>query len=143
MPATAIGNNVLNIFTDGSCRGNPGPMGIGIVVIHAFNNVQEISKFIGMGTNNIAELTAIKTALEMNANDQRPIHLYTDSEYSINVLTRFKSKKNVNLINEIKRLLIQYKPGVVLHHVRGHESNVYNNLADKLATQASVNRESI
>ena len=52
----------IYIFTDGACKGNPGDMGIGIVIIPDINDsskIIQIQKYIGKGTNNIAELTHI------------------------------------------------------------------------------------
>ena len=103
-----MSNNTI-VYTDGSCRGNPGPMGIGVVIIPDINNtdsVVKVGKYIGHGTNNIAELTAIKIGIETAIQYNKPILLYTDSLYSVNVVTgRYKSKVNVQLINEIKDLI--------------------------------------
>ena len=51
-------------FTDGACRGNPGPAGSGVYIIHPDQTGVRISKNLGKATNNVAELTAIKIALE-------------------------------------------------------------------------------
>lgn len=133
-----MSNNTI-VYTDGSCRGNPGPMGIGVVIIPDINNtdsIVKIGKYIGHGTNNIAELTAIKIGIETAIQYNKPILLYTDSLYSVNVVTgRYKSKVNVQLINEIKDLIKKYR--VQIGHVKGHDKNVFNNMADSLATQYS------
>src|SRR5262245_14197759 len=50
--------NALFVYTDGACTGNPGPMGIGVVVMDGKER-RELSEYLGIGTNNIAELTAI------------------------------------------------------------------------------------
>jgi len=56
------------IHTDGGARGNPGPAGIGIVIENAVgekhNVVHSYGKHIGTATNNVAEYTAVKDALE-------------------------------------------------------------------------------
>ena len=78
-----MSNNTI-VYTDGSCRGNPGPMGIGVVIIPDINNTNSIvkmGKYIGHGTNNIAELTAIKIGIETAIQYNKPILLYTDSLY--------------------------------------------------------------
>ena len=55
---------------------------------HYFNDqVRELSEFIGNATNNIAELTAVLRAVELGLELGRPLRLYTDSQYSIGVLT--------------------------------------------------------
>ena len=53
------------VFTDGSCRGNPGPAGIGLVLKMPDGTMESKSRFLGEATNNIAELTAIGDAIEM------------------------------------------------------------------------------
>src|SRR5262245_42651324 len=52
------------VYTDGACSGNPGPMGIGVVVLD-HGNRREVSEFLGEGTNNVAELTAVERALDL------------------------------------------------------------------------------
>src|SRR5690349_17219289 len=51
LPADAV-----IVYTDGACTGNPGPMGIGVVISDGKER-REISEYLGVGTNNIAELT--------------------------------------------------------------------------------------
>ena len=55
---------MLVIFTDGASFGNPGPMGIGIVIYKDGVRIEELSEYIGDGTNNIAEYSAVIKALE-------------------------------------------------------------------------------
>jgi len=55
----------VTVFTDGGARGNPGPAGIGVQILDEKNEVlDELSEYIGEATNNVAEYTAIKRALE-------------------------------------------------------------------------------
>jgi ribonuclease HI len=55
----------ITVFTDGGARGNPGPSGIGAQFLDEKNVVMtELSEYIGEATNNIAEYTAVKRALE-------------------------------------------------------------------------------
>ncbi|MDO9264821.1 MAG: RNase H family protein, partial [Desulfosalsimonadaceae bacterium] len=54
--------NAIIIYTDGASSGNPGPSGIGVVMEYG-GHEREISNYIGIATNNIAELTAVQTAL--------------------------------------------------------------------------------
>lgn len=135
-----MANNVpLQVFTDGACKGNPGSMGAGIVIVDPSKELQTISlsQFLGKGTNNIAELTAIKIGLELSSVYDRPIQLFTDSKYSINVLTRFNAVKNKELIQQIKTMIHNHKYGVTLNYVKGHHINPYNNQADRLASSAA------
>ena len=103
----------LELWTDGACSGNPGPMGIGVVAIDGAKR-REVSEYLGVGTNNIAELTAIERALDTadtaTDNDRhRRMRIYTDSAYSIGVLSKgWKAKANQELVARIKRRLAAY-----------------------------------
>jgi ribonuclease HI len=55
-------DNAIVAYTDGACSGNPGPAGVGVVLIDGKER-RELSEYLGTGTNNIAELTAIELAL--------------------------------------------------------------------------------
>ena len=130
------------IFTDGSCRAN-GNGGVGIVWLKNNEKVLEYSKGFKEVTNNIMELKAIYFALRSIKQKIDSLEIITDSEYCIGVLTnpKWNPKKNVELINKIgEQIRITQelvKTPIVWTHVRGHQSNEYNNRADRLATQAS------
>ncbi|HID72643.1 TPA: reverse transcriptase-like protein, partial [Candidatus Micrarchaeota archaeon] len=55
---------VMVAYTDGASSGNPGPMGLGVVLYKNDFRVEELSEYLGVGTNNMAEYTAIIRALE-------------------------------------------------------------------------------
>ena len=57
--------NAVVCFTDGSCRGNPGPSGVGVYIQYPDGSSQKHSKFLGKATNNIAELTALGDAIDI------------------------------------------------------------------------------
>ena len=59
---TAVPEGAIVAYADGACSGNPGPCGAGIVLIDGRSR-RELSAFLGEGTNNIAELTAIELAI--------------------------------------------------------------------------------
>src|SRR4029079_19754437 len=72
----------VEVWTDGACSGNPGPMGIGVVVIDGPKR-RELGEYLGSGTNNIAELVAIERgivlAAELTGGDtKRPLRVYSD-----------------------------------------------------------------
>jgi ribonuclease HI len=123
------------VYADGACSGNPGPAGLGVVVI-AKDGVRELSEYIGQGTNNIAELTAILRALELVDEPSRAVRVYTDSSYAIGLLSKgWKAKKNVELVAEIRRVLAKLDD-VVFVHVPGHAGVFWNEHADVLAVNA-------
>jgi ribonuclease HI len=142
-PIKPAGPATIVIHTDGACSGNPGPAGIGVFFERPDGEILEHSEFIGEGTNNIAELTAILRALEMLKPEEQSAHvlLYTDSAWSLGVLVGgWKAKANLELITAIKERMVG-TPDVELLKVRGHVGNSGNEEADALATMA-VRRES-
>ena len=140
-PTRAVSEATIVIHTDGACSGNPGPAGIGVHIARE-GEIVELSEFIGEGTNNVAELTAILRALELLRDDERDTHviLYTDSGWSLGVLVGgWKAKANLALIGKIKEKMALF-PHLELLKVRGHAGQDGNEEADYLATMA-VRRE--
>jgi ribonuclease HI len=72
----------LKFFTDGGSRGNPGPSASGIVIFTMDDHVlEQFGQYLGIGTNNVAEWTAVKLALEaISKYRPRRVHAYMDSE---------------------------------------------------------------
>ena len=123
------------IFTDGASSGNPGPSGIG-VVLRWGKHQKEISEFIGMATNNIAELKAIETGLNAVKNVDLPVKLYTDSNYAYGILALgWKEKKNKDIVASIKKIMSKFKD-LTFIKVKGHAGDEGNERADFLATDA-------
>ena len=130
-----IPDNCIKIYTDGASSGNPGPSGIGILLIYEEKR-KEISKYIGQATNNIAELTAIKVALEELKRHDLPVRIFSDSSYSIGLLTKgWKPQKNRELVSDI-RVLIKKFSDLCFIKVKGHSGIKENEVADFLATSA-------
>ena len=129
------GGERIEIYTDGASSGNPGPSGIGVVLRYGAHT-REISRYIGEATNNIAELEAIRTALDAIKNRDLPIRLYTDSKYAQGVLTQgWKAKKNRRLIASIRDLMTRFRD-IRLVKVPGHAGLEGNERADHLAVRA-------
>jgi ribonuclease HI len=128
------------VFTDGACSGNPGPGGYG-VVLRAGGTERTISGWLGDDcTNNIAELTAILRALEAIRDPSRPVHLYSDSAYALGLLTQnWKAKANTELVMTLRRRAREF-PRLKLIKIEGHAGHEGNELADRLARAAIVNR---
>jgi ribonuclease HI len=111
--------NAFHVWTDGGCVPNPGPAGIGVVILDGKQR-QEISEFLGMGTNNIAELTAIVRGLESLPDRTRPVVVYSDSAYAIGLLTQnWKPKANVELVAHLRKLIREF-PEVRFVKVAAH-----------------------
>ena len=127
-------------YADGACSGNPGPCGLGVVVIDGETR-RELSEYLGTGTNNIAELTAILRVLELvSAGEARVVTVFTDSSYAIGVLQKgWKAKANQELIAEVKKALKRVA-AVELRYVPGHSGVELNERADVLATDSVKRR---
>jgi ribonuclease HI len=139
LPAAPADPASVIAYTDGACSGNPGPAGLGVVVVD--NGVTtELSEYLGLTTNNVAELTAIARALDQVTARERPIQIHTDSQYAIGVLSKgWKAKANGELIANI-RAELAHRPRVRLVYVPGHAGVPLNERADELARLAVMNR---
>jgi ribonuclease HI len=127
----------VEIWTDGACSGNPGPMGIGVVVLDGETR-REVGEYLGSGTNNIAELVAIERGLEVaveltGGDPARPLRVYSDSSYAIGLLDKaWKAKANQELVARIRKALTSY-PKVTFVKVAGHAGVPENERCDELA----------
>lgn len=138
---------IVEIFTDGSCEGNPGPGGWA-ALIRLHGKEQELSGSERESTNNRMELTAALKALR-SLKQNSHVRLYTDSQYLRRGITEWlpgwekrgwKRKggelANVDLwqalANEIRRHKIEW------HWVRGHVGHVENDRVDRLARKAML-----
>jgi ribonuclease HI len=125
-------------YADGACKGNPGPAGLGVVLMDAEGR-HELSEYLGDATNNIAELTAILRAVERSV-PGRPLRIFTDSTYSIGVLQKnWKAKANVELVAAVRAAMKRHGQ-VMLFHVRGHAGIPLNERVDELAVEAVTTR---
>ena len=129
--------DAIHVWTDGACTGNPGPAGLGVVIIDGKTKTRrELSEYLGEGTNNIAELTAILRGLEEVTDRDRCVVIYTDSSYSIGILSKnWKAKANVELIGEIRALAKEFAD-LRFVKVAGHSGIPLNERTDELARQA-------
>lgn len=138
---SATPDGAIVVYADGACSGNPGPAGIGIVLIDGKRR-RELSHYLGHATNNIAELTAIQLAAEAIEDVSRPVRMFTDSQYSIGVLQKgWKAKANVELVAGTRKQLARLED-VELRYVPGHAGVPLNERADTLAVQAVSDRAS-
>jgi ribonuclease HI len=130
----------IQIYADGASSGNPGPSGIGVLLRYQ-EHEKEISRSIGLGTNNIAELEAIRTGLLEVKNPDLPVRVYTDSGYAYGLLTLgWKAKKNTELVSDIRILMKRFK-NLTFIKVKGHSGMEGNERADKLATSAILQKK--
>jgi len=133
---TPIDPDSIIAYTDGACSGNPGPMGVGVVLLDPrTKDRRERSEYLGDGTNNIAELVAIKRAIEL-APEGRGLVVHSDSSYALGLLALgWKAKANQALVAEV-RAIAEKRPGLHLVKVAGHAGVPENERADELARNA-------
>ena len=139
-------DKIVHIFTDGACKGNPGPGGWGAVLKYG-DSSKEINGFSQNTTNNIMELTAVIKALQLLKEDCHVI-ITTDSNYVKDGITQWinnwksngwktsnkKSVKNQGLWKELDKLSSKHQ--LEWKWVRGHSGNPGNERADELANEA-------
>jgi ribonuclease HI len=139
-PAPGSVAGAIEIWTDGACSGNPGPMGIGVVVIDGGVR-REHGEYLGSGTNNIAELVAIERGIAIavdltNGDRQRPLRVYSDSSYAIGLLEKgWKAKANQELVARIRKAVAAC-PRIAFVKVAGHAGVPENERCDELARVA-------
>jgi ribonuclease HI len=136
------------IFTDGSCKGNPGPGGWAALIKNLDTGGEEILRGgKSKTTNNIMELTAVIRALsEFSGNTEDPpkIKIYSDSTYVVKgvtewlpgwVKTKFVGKKNVDLWKQY--LTVSDGLDVSFQWVKAHNGHSENELVDSIACTES------
>ena len=137
---------LIEIYTDGSSRGNPGPGGYGSVLSYN-GNEKEISEGFRKTTNNRMELLAVIVALESLKTTKIPVKIYSDSKYVIDAITKgwlktwiqknFKGKKNKDLWLRYDKISMKFQ--ITFEWVKGHAGNIKNERCDVLAVEASKN----
>lgn len=103
---------ILKVFTDGGAKGNPGPAAIGIVFYKNEAQVFKHREDIGVATNNVAEYTALTTAMSKlkdqmsTLNDIDKIEFYSDSQLLINQIKGLYKVKNARIREFILQIRI-------------------------------------
>ena len=140
----------IDIYTDGSSLGNPGPGGYGVVVVSNKEVIQELGGYEKNTTNNRMELTAVIEALEYINKNLHDVHvsIYADSAYVLGGVTtwvanwekngwRTANKKEV-LNQDLWRALItlvrESKSKISWQKIKGHAGHEWNERADEIAT---------
>lgn len=150
---TSSGLPFVQLFTDGACRGNPGPGGWGCILRHpASGTEKELSGGNPLTTNNQMELQAVISGLEA-LKSRSEVEVVTDSKYVADGCASWmagwkrngwrrregnswKPVKNVELWQRLDELLAQHS--VRLVHVRGHMGHPENERCDELAVAAAL-----
>jgi ribonuclease HI len=136
---------MVEIYTDGAARGNPGPGGYGVVLL-ANGHRKELAKGFRLTTNNRMELMAVIAGLEALKKQDLNITIYSDSKYVVesvekgwvfqwNMKPDFAKKKNRDLWKKFLKLYEYQQISFVW--VKGHSTTKENNRCDELATAAA------
>jgi ribonuclease HI len=136
----AVPANAIHVWTDGACSGNPGPAGLGVVIVGDGTGQRELSEYLGEATNNIAELTAILRGLAAISDPTRPVIVYSDSAYSIGLLSQsWKAKKNIELVKVLREECRRFAD-LRFVKVLAHSGIALNERVDQLAVAAISRR---
>lgn len=136
----------FEIYTDGSCRGNPGPGGYGAIIVDNLEGVEYIIKGgLKHTTNNIMELTAIIEALEPFKGSDAEIKLYSDSQYCIKGITEWmngwvkrgwkNAAKKPVANKELWLAYLEVSKGLTIEYewVKAHNGHPMNERVDTIA----------
>lgn len=148
-----VQNTKLEIYTDGACRGNPGPGGWGALLIYG-DQQKELYGGEANTTNNRMELMAAIQALQ-SLKRQCELTLYTDSQYVRKGITEWignwkkrgwrtaakKPVKNADLWQLLDQQVSQHQINWVW--VKGHAGNAGNEAADQLANRGIDEQEGL
>jgi ribonuclease HI len=138
----------VEVFTDGACKGNPGPGGWG-AVLRWGGHEKELSGHEPATTNNRMELTAVIEALNA-LKGPCEVQLHTDSKYVIDGITKWifgwqkngwKNSQKKDVLNAdlwLALLEAKRRHKVSWHWVKGHDGHPENERADKLASDAAL-----
>jgi len=134
----------VEIFTDGSALGNPGPGGYGVILCSG-RHYKEISAGFKLTTNNRMELLAVIVGLEALKKPGTEVCVYSDSTYVVKAVEEgwlnnwkakgFKNKKNVDLWKRYLEAAQKHK--VRFMWVKGHAGHPQNEKCDQLAINAA------
>lgn len=125
---------ILEIFTDGGSKGNPGPSAIGLVIYKDKKEVLRYREDIGIATNNFAEYTALVRALSKSKEylkDVSHVICYADSQLVVRQLCgqyKIKNEQIMNFFFEIKGLEKEIGLPIKYEHIPREK----NTLADAL-----------
>ena len=135
---------MITLYTDGSCSGNPGQGGYGLVLMSG-NHRKELSSGYRLTTNNRMELLSVIVGLECLKKEKTAITVYSDSKYVVDAVEKkwvfawekknFGKKKNPDLW--IRFLKLYRKHTVKFIWIKGHADNKENERCDELAVKAA------
>lgn len=132
---------LLTIYTDGACQVSTGSGGVGVVFIKDNKVIYQFNKHFKDVTNNQMEIMAVIYALHAISSDFDSITVISDSQYVLGCINKgWKRKKNQNywqLFDKVYNRAKEFCSDIKFEWTKGHNTDEYNNLADRLAVEAS------
>lgn len=132
---------LLTIYTDGACQVSIGNGGVGVVFIKDNKVIYQFNKHFKNVTNNQMEIMAVIYALHSISSDFTSITIVSDSQYVLGCINKgWKRKKNQNywqLFDKVYNRAKKFCSDIKFEWTKGHNTDEYNNLADRLAVEAS------
>jgi len=135
----------IELYTDGSSRGNPGPGGYA-AILKAGCHYRELSAGFRLTTNNRMEVLSVIAGLEALNKQGSIVHVFSDSKYVVDSINKgwvfswvkkgFAGKKNKDLWLRFLKINAQHQ--VLFHWIKGHNSHPENERCDELAVQAAT-----
>ena len=132
---------LLTIYTDGACQVSTGNGGVGVVFIKDNEIIYQFNKHFKDVTNNQMEIMAVIYALHAISTNFDSITVVSDSQYVLGCINKgWKRKKNQNywqLFDQVYNKAKEFCSDIKFEWTKGHNTDEYNNLADRLAVEAS------
>ena len=132
---------LLTIYTDGACQVSTGNGGVGVVFIKDNEVIYQFNKHFKNVTNNQMEIMAVVYALHAISTNFDSITVVSDSQYVLGCINKgWKRKKNQNywqLFDKVYNRAKEFCSDIKFEWTKGHNTDEYNNLADRLAVEAS------
>jgi len=136
---------MIEIFTDGASRGNPGPGGYGTILRYK-QHIKELTAGFRLTTNNRMELLAVIVGLEAIKTKGIPVTIYSDSKYVVDAVEKkwvygwqkknYAGKANGDLWARFLRIYPQHQVKFVW--IKGHAGHPENERCDALAVQSAL-----
>ena len=131
---------MLKLYVDGACSPNPGTGGWACIFYDDKNNPEKHCGYLENTTNNIMEITSVIKGLQYIKKYTKEVEILTDSQYVVNTMTKgWKRNKNQDLWFQLDEELKNFT-NIKWTWVKGHDSNLYNNICDELAVKARISK---
>lgn len=149
-----LGKGPFVVYSDGGCKGNPGPAGWGVVITEGGKVKFAAGGYLGRQTNQIAELNAAIQALQ-RVPEGAQVELVSDSQYTLKGLTEWRAGwERKNWVNSAGQpvanqthwrtlFALADKRKVTTRWVRGHSGDPLNERCDQLANKAMEQKAEI